>query len=222
MLGKLYNQYTEQLLNESVDKEISDIFKKLAKRDGKLLKEVCDMYDSFNEAHLNNKEYAVAFVDNSLTSLKSKAQALTYGIIELKENTTHDDSITSLLDEYVFGQHSILREYEIKDQLVNIITAEKSDDITESVMIYSEADEKTKDIIKSILNEDTEKINEFYHNTLNQIIIECNNKIIENVSNQDFVLQIAQVQSTCFDLKSKEPNKDTLISLLTLNENIGN
>ena len=192
-LEKTYNDNGETVFKKEFNQYIKTI------KENKDLKEFYEVYDLFNQVNFDDESIAKEFVDESINYLK-QFNLDTVKLLESmlasedKLNSLHEESIEYKLDQLVFNENLDLKDKAIfKVKLIKQITNRNTekvnhqeafntlhDKINENV---SKLNENQIELLNLFIENDSQKINDYYTNLIIDNILGNAIKYSHNNSN---------------------------------------
>lgn len=226
-LEKTYNDKGEKVFKKEFNQYIKTI------KENKNLKEFYEVYDLFNQVNFDNEAVAKEFVDESISYLKQfdKTEVkILESILETTEQLkpVHTDSIEFKLDHLIFNENLNLKDKAIyKIDLIKQITNRSitkvnhqeafgvlHDKINENV---SKLNETQIEVLDLFVENDNQKINNFYSNLINEVETIVENNII-NTESSEVIKRLVEVKKKLNQLKSQTPNINEVEKIISLKE----
>jgi hypothetical protein len=199
-------------------------------KESKDLKEFYEVYDLFKQVNFDDIDIAKEFVEESISYLKQfdakqidKLTSLVEKVEKINEN-----SIEFKLDQLIFNENISLKEkakYKVEvtkhitkkhDEKVNYkdIFGTLHNKITENVEKLNS--EQTK-ALELFIENDSEKINNFYQSLINETETIVENKIVDS-ENSDVIKKLIEVKKRLNTLKTEKPNIVEIEKIIDLKE----
>ena len=226
-LEKTHNNKGEKVFKKEFNQYIKTI------KENKNLKEFYEVYDLFNQVNFDNEAVAKEFVDESILYLKQfdKTEVkILESILETTEQLkpVHADSIEFKLDHLIFNENLNLKDKAIyKIALIKQITNRGitklnhqeafgvlHDKINENV---SKLNETQMEVLDLFVENDNQKINNFYSNLINEVETIVENNII-NTDSSEVIKRLVEVKKKLNQLKSQTPNINEVEKIISLKE----
>jgi len=201
-------------------------------KENKNLKEFYEVYDLFKQVNFNNDDTAKEFVEESIKYLKSFNNtnfALLEQILESRDKKPlHPESIEYKLDQLVFNENINLQTKAVcKVNLIKQIVNKENQKveykqtleklytrINENVSKLNEYQVKVLDLF---IENDTNKINNFYYNLINETTELVDTKIIKT-ENVDVAKKLLEVKVRLYNLKYETPTVAEIEKIISLKE----
>ena len=230
ILGKLEKTYTDGDVT-SFKKEFNRYIKTI--KENKDLKEFYEVYDLFNQVNFDDESIAKEFVDESINYLK-QFNLDTVKLLESmlasedKLNSLHEESIEYKLDQLVFNENLDLKDKAIfKVKLIKQITNRNTekvnhqeafntlhDKINENV---SKLNENQIELLNLFIENDSQKINDYYTNLINEVTDIVENNIVAT-DNGEVIKRLVEVKKKLNTLKTQKPNIDEVEKIISLKD----
>lgn len=223
-LEKIYLEEGDEIFKKEFNKYIKTI------KENKDLKEFYGVYDLFKQANFDDESIAKEFVEESINYLKSfdKTQITKLGYIEESTSTNNDASIEYKLDQLIFNEGINLKDKAtLKVKLIKQITKKDKEainykskfkvlheKINENVSKLNDTESK---ILELFVENDNEKINNFYLNLINETTESVDNKIL-NAEDSNTIKKLVEVKQKLTKLKNQTPTIQQIESIVTLKE----
>ena len=223
-LEKIYLEEGDEIFKKEFNKYIKTI------KENKDLKEFYGVYDLFKQANFDDESIAKEFVEESINYLKSfdKTQITKLGYIEESASTNNDASIEYKLDQLIFNEGINLKDKAtLKVKLIKQITKKDKEainykskfkvlheKINENVSKLNDTESK---ILELFVENDNEKINNFYLNLINETTESVDNKIL-NAEDSNTIKKLVEVKQKLTKLKNQTPTIQQIESIVTLKE----
>ena len=223
-LEKIYLEEGDEIFKKEFNKYIKTI------KENKDLKEFYGVYDLFKQADFDDESIAKEFVEESINYLKSfdKTQITKLGYIEESTSTNNDASIEYKLDQLIFNEGINLKDKAtLKVKLIKQITKKDKEainykskfkvlheKINENVSKLNDTESK---ILELFVENDNEKINNFYLNLINETTESVDNKIL-NAEDSNTIKKLVEVKQKLTKLKNQTPTIQQIESIVTLKE----
>lgn len=226
-LEKTYNESGESVFKKEFNRYIRTI------KENKDLKEFYEVYDLFNQVNFDDEAIAKEFVEESINYLKqfnhdSIKVLETVLASEDKLNPLHESSVEYKLDQLVFNENLSLKDKAIfKVSLTKQITNRNTekvdhqeafnklhDKINENV---SKLNEGQIEILNLFIENDSQKINDYYTNLINEVTEIVENNIVAT-DNGDVIKKLVEVKKKLNNLKAQKPNIDEVEKIISLKE----
>ena len=226
-LEKTYNDNGETVFKKEFNQYIKTI------KENKDLKEFYEVYDLFNQVNFDDESIAKEFVDESINYLK-QFNLDTVKLLESmlasedKLNSLHEESIEYKLDQLVFNENLDLKDKAIfKVKLIKQITNRNTekvnhqeafntlhDKINENV---SKLNENQIELLNLFIENDSQKINDYYTNLINEVTDIVENNIVAT-DNGEVIKRLVEVKKKLNTLKTQKPNIDEVEKIISLKE----
>lgn len=226
ILNKLENVYSEQ----GEDQFKSD-FAKFMKtiKESKDLKQFYNIYAAVNEAEFNEFSLAKDFVDECVSYLNSLNKSEVNKLKAILESEAKDNpgTINNYLDQLVFNPNlSIKEKYEYKTKLISSILKEGVEDRKNCIKVINNNDQKIAENIKGLnesqiavidlfVENDQDKIKEFFSTLIAETQEKIDNKIIESKDKNDVVINLIEAKRKLKTLIAT-PTLENIEAVLTL------
>jgi len=226
-LEKTYNDNGETVFKKEFNHYIKTI------KENKDLKEFYDVYDLFNQVNFDDEAIAKEFVDESINYLKQfnpDVVKLLEGMLSSEEklNPLYEESIEYKLDQLVFNENLSLKDkatFKVKltKQITNRSTEKINheeafntlhDKINENV---SKLNENQIEILNLFIENDSQKINDYYTNLINEVTDIVENNIVAT-DNGEVIKRLVEVKKKLNTLKTQKPNIDEVEKIISLKE----
>jgi hypothetical protein len=223
-LEKIYLEEGDEIFKKEFNKYIKTI------KENKDLKEFYGVYDLFKQVNFDDESIAKEFVEESINYLKSfdKTQITKLGYIEEPASTNNDASIEYKLDQLIFNESINLKDKAtLKVKLIKQITKKDKEainykskfkvlheKINENVSKLNDTESK---ILELFVENDNEKINNFYLNLINETTESVDNKIL-NAEDSNTIKKLVEVKQKLTKLKNQTPTIQQIESIVTLKE----
>jgi hypothetical protein len=229
VLNKLEETYTNKG-EKDFKKEFYSFIKVI--RENKNLKEFYEVYDLFTQVNFNNEEVAKEFVEESIKYLKTFNKtdfALLEQIIESREKKPlYPESIEYKLDQLVFNENINLQDKAVyKVNLIKQIVNKENEKIQYKQTLdtlytrinenVSKLNEDQTKVLDLFIENDTKKINDYYHNLINETTELVDKKVIQT-ENVDIAKKLLEVKVRLNNLKSEIPSVAEIDKIITLKE----
>jgi len=226
-LEKTYNDNGETVFKKEFNQYIKTI------KENKDLKEFYEVYDLFNQVNFDDESIAKEFVDESINYLK-QFNLDTVKLLESmlasedKLNSLHEESIEYKLDQLVFNENLDLKDKAIfKVKLIKQITNRNTekvnhqeafntlhDKINENV---SKLNENQIELLNLFIENDSQKINDYYTNLINEVTDIVENNIVAT-DNGEVIKRLVEVKKKLNTLKTQKPNIDEVEKIISLKD----
>jgi hypothetical protein len=223
-LEKIYLDKGEKVFKLEFNKYIKTI------KENKDLKEFYEVYDLFKQVNFDDESIAKEFVEESINYLKSfdKTQITKLNYIEESVLTNNEMSIEYKLDQLIFNEGINLKDKAtLKVKLIKQITKKDEmaidykskfkvlhEKINENVIKLNEVE---SEILELFVENDNEKINNFYLNLINETTEVVDNKIL-NADDSTTIKKLVEVKQKLTKLKNQTPTIQQIESIVTLKE----
>jgi hypothetical protein len=223
-LEKIYLDKGEKVFKLEFNKYIKTI------KENKDLKEFYEVYDLFKQVNFDDESIAKEFVEESINYLKSfdKTQITKLNYIEESVLTNNEGSIEYKLDQLIFNEGINLKDKAtLKVKLIKQITKKDEavidykskfkvlhEKINENVIKLNETESK---ILELFVENDNEKINNFYLNLINETSEIVENKILR-ADDSVVIKKLVEVKHKLNDLKNKKPSIQEIENITILKE----
>jgi hypothetical protein len=223
-LEKIYLDKGEKVFKLEFNKYIKTI------KENKHLKEFYEVYDLFKQVNFDDESIAKEFVEESINYLKSfdKTQITKLNYIEESVLTNNEMSIEYKLDQLIFNEGISLKDKAtLKVKLIKQITKKDEvaidykskfkvlhEKINENVIKLNETESK---ILELFVENDNEKINNFYLNLINEASEIVENKILR-ADDSVVIKKLVEVKHKLNDLKNKKPSIQEIENITILKE----
>jgi hypothetical protein len=223
-LEKIYLDKGEKVFKLEFNKYIKTI------KENKDLKEFYEVYDLFKQVNFDDESIAKEFVEESINYLKSfdKTQITKLNYIEESVLTNNEMSIEYKLDQLIFNEGINLKDKAtLKVKLIKQITKKDEmaidykskfkvlhEKINENVIKLNETESK---ILELFVENDNEKINNFYLNLINEASEIVENKILR-ADDSVVIKKLVEVKHKLNDLKNKKPSIQEIENITILKE----
>ena len=223
-LEKIYLDKGEKVFKLEFNKYIKTI------KENKDLKEFYEVYDLFKQVNFDDESIAKEFVEESINYLKSfdKTQITKLNYIEESVLTNNEASIGYKLDQLIFNEGINLKDKAtLKVKLIKQITKKDEmaidykskfkvlhEKINENVIKLNETESK---ILELFVENDNEKINNFYLNLINEVSEIVENKILR-AEDSVVIKKLVEVKHKLNDLKNKKPSIQEIENITILKE----
>ena len=223
-LEKIYLDKGEKVFKLEFNKYIKTI------KENKDLKEFYEVYDLFKQVNFDDESIAKEFVEESINYLKSfdKTQITKLNYIEESVLTNNEASIGYKLDQLIFNEGISLKDKAtLKVKLIKQITKKDEvaidykskfkvlhEKINENVIKLNETESK---ILELFVENDNEKINNFYLNLINEVSEIVENKILR-AEDSVVIKKLVEVKHKLNDLKNKKPSIQEIENITILKE----
>ena len=199
-------------------------------KENKDLKEFYEVYDLFKQVNFDDVDVAKEFVEESIKYLKQYDAKQIDKLINLVEKVEkiNENSIDFKLDQLIFNENVSLKEkakYKVEiskhitkkqDEKINYkdIFGTLHNKITENVAKLNS--EQTR-ALELFIENDSEKIKNFYHNLINETETIVENNIV-NSENSDVIKKLIEVKKRLNTLKTETPNIVEIEKIIDLKE----
>jgi hypothetical protein len=223
-LEKIYLEEGDEIFKKEFNKYIKTI------KENKDLKEFYGVYDLFKQVNFDDESIAKEFVEESINYLKSfdKTQITKLNYIEESVLTNNEMSIEYKLDQLIFNEGINLKDKAtLKVKLIKQITKKDEmaidykskfkvlhEKINENVIKLNETESK---ILELFVENDNEKINNFYLNLINEASEIVENKILR-ADDSVVIKKLVEVKHKLNDLKNKKPSIQEIENITILKE----
>ena len=223
-LEKIYLDKGDEAFKKEFNKYIKTI------KENKDLKEFYGLYDLFKQVNFDDESIAKEFVEESINYLKSfdRTQITKLDYIEESVSTSNDASVEYKLDQLIFNESINLKDKAIlKVKLIKQITKKDKEainykskfkvlheKINENVSKLNDTESK---ILELFVENDNEKINNFYLNLINETTEVVDNKIL-NADDSTTIKKLVEVKQKLTKLKNQTPTIQQIESIVTLKE----
>lgn len=195
-------------------KEFVKFFKVI--KENKELKEFYEIYDLFNKVNFDDLDVAKEFIEESVKYLNTFDKSKIKLLGKLSENTNNlpQNSIERKLDQLLFNKNLSIKDRAIlKIDLAKSITNKKIDanylnhfdklnqKINENL---SKLSDEEKEVLELFVENDTKKIQDFYHNLIKETENMVENKILGS-KEIDVIKTLVEVKKRLNDLKAETP-----------------
>lgn len=224
----------ETIYNNEGEKGFKIAFNKYVKtiKENKHLKEFYEVYDLFKEVNFDNYETAKDFIEESINHLKkydkNQLNKLLGLVDDIKPIT--EDSIEHKLDQLIFNENLNLKnKFDYKTKLINQITKNNqknvdykdtfeklNNKIEENV---SKLSEEETELLNLFIENDNEKIKNYYKTLINETEEIVENKILE-ADNHDVTKRLIEVKRKLNTLKNQEPNINEIEDITDLKKSL--
>lgn len=227
-LEKTYNDKGEKVFKKQFNEYIKTI------KGNKNLKEFYEVYDLFNLVNFDDEVIAKEFVEESITYLKQFDRSDIKKLEPILESEQiipiHESSIEYKLDQLVFNENINLKDKAIlKVNLIKQITNRETtktnhqeafnrlhNKINENV---SKLTENQIEILNLFIENDNQKINQFYSNLIDEVTNIVENNIIKS-ENGEVIKKLVEVKKKLNTLKLDKPNIDEVEKIISLKESL--
>jgi hypothetical protein len=223
-LEKIYLEEGDEIFKKEFNKYIKTI------KENKDLKEFYEVYDLFKQVNFDDESIAKEFVEESINYLKSfdRTQITKLDYIGESVSTNNDVSVEYKLDQLIFNENINLKDKAtLKVKLIKQITKKDKEvidykskfkvlheKINENVSKLNETESK---ILELFVENDNEKINNFYLNLINETTEVVDNKIL-NADDSTTIKKLVEVKQKLTKLKNQTPTIQQIESIVTLKE----
>jgi hypothetical protein len=223
-LEKTYASGDESTFKKEFNRYIRTI------KENKDLKEFYEVYDLFKQVNFDDSDIAKEFVEESINYLKQydktqvdKLTALNESIDKLDEST-----IEFKLDQLVFNENTSLKDKaKYKVELIKQITNKENKKIdykssfetlhTKINENVSKLNETQTMVLDLFIENDSQKINNFYSDLINETEQIVENKILVS-ENAEVIKKLVEVKQRLNSLKSESPNIVEIEKIISLKE----
>jgi hypothetical protein len=197
-------------------------------KESKDLKKIYNIYSLYENIHFDNETIAREFVEESIQQLKTldknsliSLKTLTESVDELPKNSRY-----YYLDQLAFNEKvSIKNKVEYKINLINSLVKENKNN-ENLINLISNADktinenlnkltEEQVEVVNMLIENDSQKITNYYTNLVNETQDLIDNKIIESKDSNDTVIKLIETKRKLKSL-SKEANVNNIELILDL------
>lgn len=227
ILNKLEKTYTES--GDSVFKKEFNHYIQTIK-ENKDLKEFYDIYDLFKQINFDDIDVAKEFVEESVNYLKSfdKNQIDKLTVLVDKIENINENTIDYKLDQIIFNENLSLKDKaQLKVDLIRQITKKDNlevnykesfdtlhNKINENI---SKLNEEQTQILELFVENNVEKINNFYTELINSTESLVENKILES-DDSNVIKKLVEVKKRLTTLKTEKPNIEEVEKIISLKE----
>lgn len=226
ILNKLENVYSEQ--GEAQFKSEFAKFMKTIK-ESKDLKQFYNIYAAVNEAEFNEFSLAKDFVDECVSYLNSLNKSEVNKLKTILESEAKDNpgTINNYLDQLVFNSNLTIKEkYEYKTKLISSILKEGVEDRKNCIKVINNNDQKIAESIKGLnesqiaiidlfVENDQDKIKDFFSALIAETQEKIDNKIIESKDKSDMVINLIEAKRKLKTMIA-DPTLENIEAVLTL------
>jgi hypothetical protein len=227
ILGKLEKTYTDGDVT-SFKKEFNRYIKTI--KENKDLKEFYEVYDLFKQVNFDDIDIAKEFVEESISYLKQFNKSEVDKLTELTESLhkLNEKTIEFKLDQLIFNENISLKEKaQYKVELIKQITKKENTkiDYKDSFeALHKKINENVSKLnteqtqaLELFIENDVNKINDFYQNLINDTETIVENKIL-NSENSEVVKKLVEVKKRLNSLKEENPTIIEIEKIINLKE----
>ena len=229
ILSKLEKTYANGDVS-SFKKEFNRYIKTI--KENKDLKEFYEVYDLFKQVNFDDIDVAKEFVEESISYLKQFNKSEVDKLTELTE-TKHNlnkKTIEFKLDQLIFNENISLKEKaQYKVELIKQITQKENAkiDYKDSFeVLHKKINENISKLsndqtqaLELFIENDTNKINDFYQNLINNTETIVEGKIL-NTENSDVIKKLVEVKKRLNSLKAENPTIFEIEKIINLKESL--
>lgn len=225
-LEKIYLDQNEEVFKKEFNKYIKTI------KENKDLKEFYEVYDLFKQVNFDDEVIAKEFVEESINYLKNfdKSQINKLGAIQESEFKYNESTVEYKLDQLIFNENINLKDKAVlKVNLIKQLTKknEKVSDYKSNFKVLhekinenvSKLNETQSSILELFIENDNEKINNFYSNLINETTEIVDNKILKT-DDTVVIKKLVEVKQKLTNLKAQKPTIEEIENITTLKESL--
>lgn len=226
ILNKLENVYSEQ--GEDTFKiEFAKFMKTI--KESKDLKQFYNTYAAINEAEFGEFSLAKDFIDECLSYLNNLNKSDISKLKLLAEDNAKGTpgTINDYLDQLIFNNNLKIHEkYEYKTKLISSILKENIEEKKNYIKVINATDQKITENVKDLTEDqlavidlfvenDQDKIKDFYGKLINETQEKIDNKIIDSKDKNDLIINLIEAKKKLKNMLS-EPSISNIETVLSL------
>ena len=225
-LEKFYLDQNEEVFKKEFNKYIKTI------KENKDLKEFYEVYDLFKQVNFDDEVIAKEFVEESVNYLKNfdKTQINKLDAFQESEFKCNESTIEYKLDQLIFNENINLKDKVVlKVNLIKQLTKknEKVSDYKSKFKVLhekinenvSKLNETQSSILELFIENDNEKINNFYSDLINETTEIVDNKILKT-DDTVVIKKLVEVKQKLTNLKTQKPTIEEIENITTLKESL--